>query len=153
MKIAFWTAYTFVRLLHTLQRWGRGFSLFPIQNIGMYTEPRFTVESNARGAFTRTTTQTIPEEQVRLYPMAYRPAALTPVHFFPPCNLRTPTSLHKVPRNANRSTSIRCPGAQNPLRILHCSTSTQEAGHFFIAGRVADVCAELERLAAREAAH
>jgi hypothetical protein len=46
------------------------------------------------------------------------------------------------------------PAAPRPLRVVRVleSASTRSAGRMVISGRMADVCAELERLAALEAA-
>lgn len=153
MKIAFWTAYALARPLHALQRWWQGSSVSPRQSISMGAERPRAVDGTDMGAISSTTTQSIHVERVIPAPISYRPAALVPMHFFSPCRLGAPTSSQKIPRAGNRSTATRLHGTQRPLRILHGSASIQEAGHFCIAGRVADVYAELERLAAREAAH
>lgn len=155
MKIAFWTAYALVRPLHALQRWwlGPSVSSSPGLSTSMGAELPVTVDGTDIGAFSSKTTQSNPVERVSPAPISYRPAALVPMHFFSPCSLGAPTSLQKIHRAGNRSTATRLNGTQRPLRVLHGSASIQEAGHFCIAGRVADVYAELERLAAREAAH
>jgi len=48
-----------------------------------------------------------------------------------------------------------CEKARRPLRVvrvLDTSAATSSAGRMFMSGRMADVCAELDRLAALEAA-
>lgn len=73
-----------------------------------------------------------------LPPMARRPARLTALAQ-PAARVQRP--LHSV-------------DAQRPLRVVHVmerGASRASAGRMVISGRMADVCAELDRLAAREA--
>jgi hypothetical protein len=54
---------------------------------------------------------------------------------------------------AVRTTACR-PASRRPLRVVRVvdgSALSQQAGRMFISGRMADVCAELDRLAALEA--
>ncbi len=61
-------------------------------------------------------------------------------------------------RVARPSASARpCEKARRPLRVIRVldatsTTTTASAGRMFMSGRMADVCAELDRLAALEAA-
>ena len=52
------------------------------------------------------------------------------------------------------TTTSRLPVSQRPLRVLRVvdSQSRASGGHMVISGRMADVCAELDRLAGKEAA-
>lgn len=64
---------------------------------------------------------------------------------------------HAVTANSNcRQSLTRGLGAMpsRPVRVLHvveAGQSPTQSGHLRISGRMADVCAELDRLAAREA--
>lgn len=157
MRIAFWTASALVRALHALQRWWHGpttassapASLSPSMGVAL----PFALDGTDSAARRSSTTQSIHVERVCPAVTSYKPAAFVPIHFLSPCSLVAPTASQKNHRAGNGSTATRRHGTQRPVCMLRRSTSTQEAGHFFIAGRVADVYAELERLAAREAAH
>ena len=52
------------------------------------------------------------------------------------------------------TTATRTPASQRPLRVLRIvdSQGRSSGGRMFISGRMADVCAELDRLAGKEAA-
>ena len=158
MRIAFWTASALVRPLHALQQWWQGPKgpTPPATNslsASMGAVLSFTVESADIAANHGKVTESIVVEKVHAAPISYRPSALAPVHFLSPCGLVAPTALQKIHRVGSRPTATRRHGTPRPVHMLHCSASPQEAGHFFIAGRMADVCAELERLAAHEATH
>ena len=155
MRIAFWTASALVRPLHALQRWWHGpaASASPGLSISMGVALSFAVDGAGRAASSSNITKNILVERVSPAPISYRRAALVPLHFFSSCSLVAPTASQRIDRTGNVPTATRRHATQRPVRMLRGSVSTQEAGHFFIAGRVADVCAELERLAAREAAH
>lgn len=155
MRIAFWTASALVRPLHALLRWWLGptVSAAPSLATSMGAARPFTVDGTGIDAINSNAAKNIHVERVGPAPISYRSAALVPIHFFSPCSLVARAPSQKIHRAGNRSTATRRHGTQRPLRMLHEAASTQEAGHFFIAGRVADVYAELERLAAREAAH
>lgn len=77
-------------------------------------------------------------------PAAQRPArALRMVH---PSTTRAPISTRPI--------SPVCTARPAPLRVLRVCDTQQapgEVGRMVISGRMADVCAELDRLAAREA--
>ena len=62
-------------------------------------------------------------------------------------------AAHAVPKRATGQISQK--SANRPLRVLRVVESGQSSasvGRMVISGRMADVCAELDRLAAREAA-
>ena len=158
MRTAFWRASTLARPLHALQQWWQdqkkptcadhnGFSA----SMGMLPCP--TVDRNHLAANHGNFTEGTSGERMHSIPISCPLSTLAPAHLYLPYILVAPPAVQKIHRTANRSTAVRRHGAQRQARILNCSASTQEAGHFFISGRVADVCAELERLAAREAAH
>lgn len=56
-------------------------------------------------------------------------------------------------RNAARTQGAVCAAAHRPLRVVRVVEGSRAAGagRMFMSGRMADVCAELERLAAVEA--
>ncbi len=73
---------------------------------------------------------------------------------FPPC----PSAIHSAPDLPTRPTVAPHPGhrlaLRRPLRVLRVVESGQahaQVGRLRISGRMADVCAELDRLAAGEA--
>ena len=57
-----------------------------------------------------------------------------------------------VHRPAHRVAMARPPKPLRVVRVLEPSAPRAEAGRMVISGRLADVCAELDRLAAQEAA-
>ena len=82
-----------------------------------------------------------PQLHVKATRQGFRPAAL------PPARQAAPLPGHEL-RPAGRS----C--AQRPLRVLRvveANHAPASAGRMVISGRMADVCAELDRLAALEA--
>lgn len=70
--------------------------------------------------------------------------AVTPKTPHLPLPIALQRSVHLAPRIS---------GAHRPVRVLRRSAVAGAAGRMVIAGRMADVCAELERLVAREAQH
>jgi hypothetical protein len=69
-----------------------------------------------------------------------------------PSNAATPSLL--IPTTQPEAVSLQCPTAR-PLRVVRVverGQSRSDVGRMVISGRMADVCAELDRLAAREAA-
>lgn len=62
------------------------------------------------------------------------------------------TRMHGAPRATTGPATAARRGTRRPVRVLH-PASHAEAGRMVIAGRMADVCAELERMAACEASH
>ena len=155
MKVDFWTASAFARPLHALHRWWYGPTALATNSLssGIGAVLPLAADSIDIAANSSNTNENINVERVSLAPVSYRPAAWEPIHFHSPCSLVTPTASQKTLRTGSRLTAARRHGTQRPVRVLHRSASSHEAGHFFIAGRMADVCAELERLAAHEAAH
>jgi len=86
-----------------------------------------------------------------------RQALPAPVHM---CSPVRPSALH-APRQAAARSSLGGTGARHfapkamPLRVLRVVESgmpRSSAGRLVISGRMADVCAELDRLVEREAA-
>ena len=158
MRIAFWTAFALARPFHALQRWWQDpkESMPPATNslsVSMGAVPSFTMDGTDLATNHSKMTENIVVERMHPAPTSYRPSALAPIHSPSLCSLGATTASQKVHRIGSRPAATRRHGTQRPVRMLHGSASTAEAGHFFIAGRVADVCAELERLAAHEAAH
>ena len=84
-------------------------------------------------------------------PSAQR-APLRPV-YRPACSPKAPQPAHRPKAVGRAATGARgLPGASVPLRvrrILEADQSTHQAGRMVISGRMADVCAELDRLALR----
>lgn len=158
MRIAFWTASALARPLHALQRWWQGPKGPPLPatvslSASMGTMPSLTLDDTDIAASHGERAEGTVVERAPTEPISYRPSALARVHFLPSYGLVAPTAVQKIHRIDSRPTATRDHGTPKPVRMLHCSASPQEAGHFFIAGCIADVCAELERLAAHEAAH
>lgn len=155
MRVAFWTASAFARPLHALQRWWHGPTVSATHSLSTNRGPvlSFTLYSSHIAASSSNTNENIYVERVSPVPISCRSAALAPLHVPSPRSLVTSTASQKNERTGSRPTATRRHGISRPVRALHGSASIKEAGHFFIAGRMADVCAELERLAAHEAAH
>ena len=158
MRIAFWTAPALARPLHALQRWWqiqKG-PATPALN-PLCTSTGHVPPSMEDGMKIVKTQDGMPEgvvvERVHPTPLSHAPSVLAPVHFLSPSSLVATTALQKNHRASTRTTATRRHGTQKPARMMHGSASPPEAGHFFIAGRMADVYAELERLAAGEATH
>ena len=91
---------------------------------------------------------------------ADRSAGLRYVAVRPACTARTPTpaasgASNASVRNANeRSDANSAPSVHRPLRVVRTVDAHQpsrRAGCVVLSGRLADVCAELDRLAALEA--
>lgn len=162
MGIALWTATAFVRPLHALQRWWQGpgstppacAHAVPGSHFGNPHAPAPVRQcagnlpaSPAAGEDGCTPTTTVPQS----FCSALEP--VIPVRYRLPCNLTTPAPLPKTPRSSPCASAAKNRESSRSARPLHGSVPTPEAGHFFLAGRMADVCAELDRLAAHEAAH
>lgn len=60
-----------------------------------------------------------------------------------------PGRVHSAPSGSSGPTTASHHGARRPVRVLHAA-SRPEVGRMVIAGRMADVCAELERMTACE---
>ena len=69
---------------------------------------------------------------------------------------RHPSLRHTTPASATRQCAAATPVRRAPplrvVRVIDASSATAGAGRMFMSGRMADVCAELDRLAALEAA-
>lgn len=141
MRVAFWTASAFARPFHALQQWWQD------------RKGSTTALSNGLPS----SSQAVPSLTLDRLDIAANHSAVTQSIVVK----RAPTLLtyHRLspsPKNhctISRATATRRHGPQRPARMLRGTASTQQTGHFFISGRMADVCAELERLAAHEAAH
>ena len=158
MRIAFWTAFDFVRPFHALQQWWcdpRGFttSAKKALSTNINAAPFFTASGADISANHGKMTDRAAVERSRPATIFHRSLALAPTRFSSPCSLVIPPASQKSYRAGVHATTTRRHGGQKPMRMVKGSASTQEAGHFFIAGRMADVCAELERLAEYEATH
>lgn len=155
MRVAFWTASAFARPLHALQQWWHRPTASDTHGLSTSRGAvlSLTVDSSHIAASSSNTRESIDVERASPLPISSRPVALAPIQYRSPGSLVTPIASQKIHRTSSRPAATRRHGMQRPMRAVHCSVSTQEAGHFFIAGRMADVCAELERLAAHEAAH
>ena len=158
MRIAFWTAPALARPLHALRRWWQVQKRPAIPALNHLPTSTGTAQLFMENGMEIATTQDEIDEsifvkRVRPAPISYATSALAPVHFLSPCCPVATTALQKNHRASTRLTTTRRHATQRPLRMLHGSASPTEAGHFFLAGRVADVCAELERLADGEATH
>lgn len=96
-----------------------------------------------------------PSQEAQTTPqLSFSPSALAALsRFLLPCSPVEHTAATKNHRIAPCHSAAQRSEASNPVRTMRCSASMQGAGHFFIAGRMADVCAELDRLAEYEAAH
>ena len=83
---------------------------------------------------------------------APRPAALPALHSVARPAIRPAVARACSPRSA--TPAMRHEKPRRPLRIVRVMESAQAAGagRMFMSGRMADVCAELDRLAALEAA-
>ena len=141
MRVAFWTASAFARPFHALQRWwqdrtGSTRSATNELTTSLRTAPSVTPEPVAAASNHSIIADSIVVKRAPPVPVYYRLSASQKTH----CT-------------SGRATATRRHGVQRPVRMLRGTASAQQAGHFFIAGRMADVCAELERLAAHEAAH
>ena len=154
MRVAFWTASAFARPLHALQRWWHVPTVSVTHRLSTNKGAvlSLTLDNGHIAASSSNTNESLNVEKVSPVPISCRPAALAPLHFLSPRSLVTPTASQKIHRTGSRPTATRRYGISRPVGALHGSATIQEAGHFFIAGRMADVCAELERLAAYEAA-
>ena len=67
-----------------------------------------------------------------------------------------PSGVLSMPRMIPPSATAAAPYSRPPLRVMRVTESGQRtagAGRMVISGRMADVCAELDRLAALEAMH
>ena len=85
-------------------------------------------------------------------PAKPQPAAQRPVLAMPPATRRSP--VYRANDCGGRTTRLAQPKVM-PLRVVRVVEQGQSAsssGRLVISGRMADVCAELDRLAAREAA-
>jgi hypothetical protein len=70
-------------------------------------------------------------------------------------NTRINSPFHRPVQATTLSSGTGRPAGKTPLRVVRMSESGERpdaAGRMVISGRMADVCAELDRLAAREAA-
>lgn len=158
MEIAFWTAKALARPLHALQRWWKN----PTRTYAA-TSHHPAGGSQPALAITRYATRdgasaSPAKEDHSIYHGNKALPCCAPSTLVIPTRLRLPCSVatHPAPVKNHRTsawTASKNRDVLKPLRPMRCSASAQEAGHFFIAGRMADVCAELDRLAAHEAAH
>lgn len=79
-----------------------------------------------------------------------RPSTSTPAYGRPSaCKPRV--LIAHTARNKSHSTAIARP--VRVVRVLEAGQAHSAVGRMLISGRMADVCAELDRLAAREVAH
>ena len=159
MEIAFWTAKALARPVHALQRWWKTPSRTHAAGTSCLSDDSQTSSTATMHATSFWARGSKNNEGVNIQSLIAPSPCFSPSTLAAPIRLRLTCSSAAHTASPKNHRTNHCPTAPKnrdappPLRPMRCSASTPEAGHFFIAGRMADVCAELDRLAAREAAH
>lgn len=159
MEIAFWTAKALARPFHALQRWWKNpgnACLAASNHLASGSEPSLPTTSQTTNVWANATEANVYHcvpNQIESQPCDVPSTLALPMHLRLPCSVAAHPAPIKNRRTSHCTATVKNRDTQKPQRPMRCSASKPEAGHFFIAGRMADVCAELDRLAAREAAH
>lgn len=160
MGIAFWTALALARPLRALQCWWQHPSRSPVEGLSSLPDDSYATPAptscsvDALASAPQTNQVASMSVDYTTHPLYFSSSILaTPSRFRLPCSSTAHIALPKNQRISHCPTAAKNRETPKLVRTMRCSASMQEAGHFFIAGRMADVCAELDRLAAHEAAH
>lgn len=159
MEIAFWTAKALARPFHAFQRWWKNpatADAAATTRLASGSEPSLPATSHPTNIWVNTTEINAyhrDPNQIESLLCDLPSTLVSPMHLCLPHNVAALPAPIKNRRTSPCTATAKNRDTQKLQRPMRCSASKPEAGHFFIAGRMADVCAELDRLAAREAAH
>lgn len=121
---------------------------YPLHALARWLQPALHGIRNDPGSRPRSCKAPLPCSAAPVWPAA----PCTPAEDNPPADAARATTAAQAARSSSAShTGARHPQARRVVRVLRTSASGSDAGRIVISGRMADVCAELDRMAAREA--